>query len=57
MVHYVNGDKHYAAIVTDVLEGDGEVGLCVHSPTSVYFTQAKYDANKAPYTWHWIEGA
>ena len=37
-------------------ELDQFVGLCVLNPTGLFFNRAiKFDANKAPGTWHWPE--
>jgi len=63
VVHFVNGDQHCAAIITDpapVLRADDELfggqSLVVFPPNYESFTTiAKFDDSGAPGTWHWPE--
>lgn len=63
VVHYVYGDKHCAAIITDpapvLPEGDALFGgqsLVVFPPNFESFTAiALHDEAGAPATWHWPE--
>ena len=61
VVHFVNGDQHCAAIITDpsfvVAEGPpGNTALVVFPPMEQAFrTIAFYDESGAPATWHWPE--
>lgn len=62
IVHFVYGDRHYAAIITDPYhyppgqyESDGQA-LTVFPPGDAPFsTIAVFDAAGAPATWHWPE--
>lgn len=65
MVHYVSygtpkGEylpEHHAAIITELADEPGVVGLCILNPTGVFFTRGVFqDENtKAGGTWHWPE--
>ena len=54
-----------AAIITEVgirlgdpaqLDPDHRIGLCAVNPSGLFFNQGiRYDADKAPGTWHWPE--
>lgn len=66
VVHYVYGDKHYPAIITDPdfavdrNPTDPHTGsyqaLTVFLPTEPPFTTVAHeDATAAPGTWHWPE--
>jgi len=64
IVHYVsygtpNGEyepEHRAAIVTEVSEDPGVVGLCVLNPTGMFFNRyVAYDESCAGGSWHWPE--
>lgn len=48
---------HRAAIITQV-NNETNVGLCILNPTGQFFnTSVQHDQkDKAPGTWHWIEG-
>lgn len=63
IVHYINGDKHRAAVITYVWGDSGVVNLYVFpdgshplenlTPTSISFDNTASE----PRTWHWIEKA
>lgn len=63
VVHFVHGDRHCAALITDpapVLPEDdplfGGQSLVVFPPNVEPFTTiATFDAGGAPATWHWPE--
>jgi hypothetical protein len=57
VVHFVYGDRHYAALITDPGEhADAMQCLTVFPPKDAPFTTvAGYDPNGAPATWHWPE--
>lgn len=63
VVHFVYGDQHCAAIITDpapVLPADdplsGGQSLVVFPPNISMFTNiAIFDPNGTPATWHWPE--
>lgn len=61
IVHYVYGDRHCAAIITDAepnLDIGGEPAICltVFLPNEESFTSvAAYDATCQGGTWHWPE--
>ncbi len=59
IVHFVYGDKHLAAIITDPAFDDGErttQALTVFPACeALYVTTAEYDASAKPGTWHWPE--
>lgn len=61
VVHFVYGDKHVAALITDpsfvVEEGQpGNTALVVFPPMEPWFsTIAFHDESCAPATWHWPE--
>ena len=64
MVHYLNGGKHRAAVVTHIWNKEnGLVNLYVfpdgsHELTTLTPTSVKFDADAhEAYTWHWIEKA
>ena len=55
VVHFVNGDQHVPAIITDPANG-----LTVHLTVfpvgePPFTTLAGYDPNSATATWHWPE--
>lgn len=64
IVHFVNGDQHVPAIITDpaftIEHPGGDTGITqaltvfpVHG--SPFTTTAEQDADCAPATWHWPE--
>lgn len=64
VVHYVYGDQHYAALITDpafvVTDFEGveyaKTALTVFPPNQYPFTVvADMDPAAAPGTWHWPE--
>lgn len=63
VVHYVYGNQHCAAIITDPapqLPTDdalaGGQSLVIFPPNNESFTAiALFDSNAAPGTWHWPE--
>lgn len=61
VVHFVNGDKHVPAMITDpsfvAEEGQpGNTALVVFPPMeSPFSTIAFHDEFGAPATWHWPE--
>lgn len=61
VVHFVYGDTHYAAIITDPtfekgVNAPAGAALTVFPPNqSPFTTAAVFDADGAPATWHWPE--
>lgn len=57
VVHFVYGEKHYPAIITDPdWHGGGEQSLTIFPPQSEPFWDvASFDADAKPGTWHWLE--
>jgi hypothetical protein len=64
IVHYVaygtpggeyQAGAHRAAIVTEVLDDQGGVSLCIFNPTGMHFNRAGYSEEPKPGTWHWPE--
>lgn len=62
IIHYVFGNRHYAAVVTLVLGDTGTVNLYVF-PDNSYpeaagpKTSVLYSEGQESGTWHWIEEA
>lgn len=57
VVHYVKGDKHFAAIITDPdWHGGGEQSLTILPPQSEPFWEiSSYSEQPKNGTWHWPE--